>query len=197
MGPGSLNPPRCGGVGPSRTESPSGRADGCFGTTAIFANGRPAAALRRGCFANPRSVRLGQPEHLSTSQGRRGWLREAKRQLDEERAKEARPIPRARPARLKEAKRRLQEELWVESRANAAYEAYRVQGRASDGKRLGAAPTPYSPPEVPQGKVNLADPDSWLLKATHGFLQGYNAQAAVNEDQIVIASEVTVDSPHF
>jgi hypothetical protein len=72
-----------------------------------------------------------------------------------------------------------------------------VQGRASDGKRLGAAPTPYSPPEVPQGKVNLADPDSWLLKATHGFLQSYNAQAAVNEDQIVIASEVTVDSPHF
>src|SRR5271154_5636991 len=60
------------------------------------------------------------PEHLSTSQGRRGWLREAKRQLDEERAKEAKPIPRSRPARLKEAKRRLQEELWVESRANAA-----------------------------------------------------------------------------
>src|ERR1017187_847144 len=37
------------------------------------------------------------PEHLSTSQGRRGWLREAKRQLDEERAKEARPVPRSRP----------------------------------------------------------------------------------------------------
>jgi hypothetical protein len=74
------------------------------------------------------------PEHLSTSQGRRGWLREAKRQLDEERAEEARPIPRSRPARLKEAKRRLEEELWVESRANTAYEAYRVYGRASDGK---------------------------------------------------------------
>src|ERR1019366_10495984 len=28
------------------------------------------------------------PEHLQTSQGRRGWLREAKRQLDEERAQE-------------------------------------------------------------------------------------------------------------
>ena len=52
----------------------------------------------------------------------------------------------------KEAKRRLEQELWVESRANAAYEAYRVNGRASDGKRVGAAPTPYTPPEVPQGK---------------------------------------------
>ena len=137
------------------------------------------------------------PEHLSTSQGRRGWLREAKRQLDEERANEAKPIPRSRPARLKEAKRRLQEELWVESRANAAYEAYRVNGRASDGKRLGAAPTPYSPPEVPQGKMNLTDPDSRLLKATRGYLQGYNAQAAVNEEQIVIAAEVTVDPGDF
>jgi transposase len=137
------------------------------------------------------------PEHLSSSQGRRGWLREAKRQLDEERAKEARPIPRSRPARLKESKRRLQEELWVESRANAAYEAYRVNGRASDGKRLGKSPTPYSPPEVPQGKVNLTDPDSRLLKATRGYLQGYNAQAAVNEEQIVIAAEVTVDPGDF
>lgn len=137
------------------------------------------------------------PEHLSTSQGRRGWLREAKRQLDEERAKEAKPIPRSRPARLKEAKRRLEEELWVESSANAAYEAYRVHGRASDGKRLGASPTPYTPPEVPVGKMNLTDPDSRMLKATRGYIQGYNAQAAVSENQIVIAAEVTVDSPDF
>ena len=37
------------------------------------------------------------PEHLSTSQGRRGWLREAKRQLDEERAKEAKADPAVSP----------------------------------------------------------------------------------------------------
>ena len=48
---------------------------------------------------------------LATAQGRRGWLREAKRRLDERRAEEARPIPRSRPERLKEAKRRLEEEL--------------------------------------------------------------------------------------
>jgi len=40
---------------------------------------------------------------LSTSQGRRGWLREAKRRLDERRAEEARPIPAARPQRLKKS----------------------------------------------------------------------------------------------
>ena len=137
------------------------------------------------------------PEHLSTSQDRRGWLREAKRQLDAERAKQAKPIPRSRPARLKEAKRRLEEELWVESRANTAYEHYRVHGRDTQGRRLGAAPTPYTPPGVPAGNINLTDPDSRMLKASRGYIQGYNAQAAVDENQIVIAAEVTVDSPDF
>src|ERR671922_3123565 len=46
------------------------------------------------------------PPELSTAQGRRGWLREAKRRLDEQRAEEARPIPRSRPDRLKEGRRR-------------------------------------------------------------------------------------------
>src|SRR3954471_14658159 len=54
------------------------------------------------------------PPELSTAQGRRGWLREAKRRLDEQRAQEARPIPRDRPKRLQEAKRRLDAELWTE-----------------------------------------------------------------------------------
>jgi hypothetical protein len=43
----------------------------------------------------------------------------------------------------------------------------------------------------------VTDPDSRLVKATRGWIQGYNAQAAVNEQQIVIAAEVTVDSPDF
>ena len=42
------------------------------------------------------------PAQLSTHQGRRGWLRDAKRRLDEKRAHEARPIPSSRPARLRE-----------------------------------------------------------------------------------------------
>jgi hypothetical protein len=38
--------------------------------------------------------------------------------------------------------------------------------------------------------------DSRLVKTKDGWIQGYNAQAAVNEAQIVVA-EVTVDSPDF
>jgi hypothetical protein len=56
----------------------------------------------------------GLPPELSTAQGRRGWLRDAKRRLDDKRAAEARPIARDRPDRLREAKRRLEEEHRVE-----------------------------------------------------------------------------------
>jgi len=135
------------------------------------------------------------PPELSTAHGRRGWLREAKRRLDEKRAEEAAPIPRSRPARLREAKRRLEEELDVECRANAAYEDYRARGVAADGRPLGRRPKPYEPPATPAGKVNVTDPDSRNIKSPRGYLQGYNAQAVTNERQIVIAAEVSADSP--
>jgi hypothetical protein len=137
------------------------------------------------------------PPELSTAQGRRGWLRDAKRRLDERRAREARPIPASRPARLKEAKRRLEEELWTECQANAAYEAYRARGRMKDGRRFGRPPDPFQPPDTPTGTINVVDPDSRNVKTSRGWVQGYNVQAAVTPRQIVIAAEVTVDSPDF
>jgi transposase len=137
------------------------------------------------------------PAELATAHGRKGWLREAKRRLDEKRAEEAAPIPRSRPERLREAKRRLEEDLNVERRANATYEAYRERGVRNDGRRLGRRPKPYQPPETPVGKINVVDPDSRNIKAPRGYVQGYNAQAVTNERQIVIAAEVSADSPDF
>jgi transposase len=137
------------------------------------------------------------PSELSTSQGRRGWLRDARRRLDERRAEEARPIPASRPARLREAERRLEEALWTECQANAAYEAYRARGRMKDGRRFGRPPDPYQPPATPAGVINVTDPDSRNVKTSRGWVQGYNAQAVVTSEQIVIAAEVTVDSPDF
>jgi transposase len=137
------------------------------------------------------------PPELSTRQGRRGWLREAKRRLEDKRAEEARPIPRSRPERLRESKRRLEEEHQVECQANADYEAYRSRGVMRDGRRFGAPPKPYRPPAVPAGKVNVTDPDSRNVKTPRGYMQGYNAQAAVNERQIVLAAEINNDSPDF
>jgi transposase len=139
------------------------------------------------------------PSELATGQGRQKWLRDAKRRLDERRAQEAKPIPKSRPDRLKEAKRRLDEEHQVECRANEAYEDYRRHGRMKNGRRLGAhsPPKPYEPPERPEGKINVTDPDSRNVKTPRGWVQGYNAQAVTTEDQIVIAAEVHVSSADF
>jgi transposase len=137
------------------------------------------------------------PPQVATAHGRRGWLREAKRRLDDKRAEQARPIPRSRPERLKESKRRLEEEHQVECQANADYEAYRARGVMKDGRRFGGPPKPWKPPASPAGKVNVTDPDSRNLKTPRGYMQGYNVQAATNEQQVVIAAEVTVDSPDF
>ena len=139
------------------------------------------------------------PGELATGQGRQRWLRDAKRRLDERRAREGKPIPKSRPERLKEAKRRLEEEHRVECRANEAYEDYRRHGRMKNGRRLGAhsPPKPYRPPPVPEGKINLTDLDSRNVKTPRGWVQGYNAQAVTTEDQIVIAAEVHVSSADF
>ncbi len=131
------------------------------------------------------------------TQGREGWLREARRQLDEYRRREAKPIARSRPERLLEAERRLQQDLAVERQANEAYEHYRAHGRDSQGRRLSRPPKLYEPPEIPAGKINTTDPDSRNVKTPRSYTQGYNAQAVVNEEQIVLAAEVSASSPDF
>ena len=137
------------------------------------------------------------PPELATEQGRRGWLRDARKRLDAEREREAAPIARDRPARLRESKRRLEEELFTECAANRAYEAYRARGVDKTGRRFGKPPTPYEPPATPGGKINVVDPDSRNVKTPRGYMQGYNVQAAVNEQQIVIAAEITTKSSDF
>ena len=161
----------------------------------ILEEAKSVDALEDEQFGEARGDEL--PPQLRTAQGRRGWLREAKRRLDDKRAAEAKPIPRSRPARVSESKRRLEEELFVECQANATYEAYRARGVMKNGRRFGRPPDPYQPPHTPTGKVNVTDPDSRNLKTTRGYMQSYNVQAAVNERQIVVAAEINVDSPDF
>ena len=137
------------------------------------------------------------PPEFATAQGRRGWLREAKQRLEAERAANPQPVPRSRPKRLKEAKRRLDEELWTEVRANRAYEDYRARGRMKDGRRFGRPPDPYRPPDTPEGRVNVTDPDSRVVKGLRGWMQGYDGQAVVNEQQVILAAEVETVGADF
>jgi len=139
------------------------------------------------------------PPEFSTSAGRRGWLREAKQRLEAERSANPQPVPRDRPRRVKQAKRRLEEELQTEARANAAYEAWRARGIAADGSRRMAPGTikPFTPPEIPEGRINVSDPDSKVVKGLRGWIQGYNAQAVTNEHQIVLAAEIATVGTDF
>jgi hypothetical protein len=95
------------------------------------------------------------------------------------------------------AAERLEGELDTERRANEAYEHNRATARDRLGRRLGGRTEAYRPPEVPADKVNVTDPDSRSIPVGFGFVQGYNAQAAVNEHQIVLAAEITNNSTDF
>ena len=96
-------------------------------------------------------------------------------------------------AKLREAKAALEAEAKAaaEAKAEAAAEAESKRtaaGRKKPGKK--AKP----PSGDPDGKAqrNFTDPESRILKTKDGFIQGYNAQAAVDSHaQIIVAQELT------
>jgi transposase len=137
------------------------------------------------------------PEHLTTREGRRAWLREAKERLEAERAAKQEPVPRERSKRLDLCRERLLEDWRTERRANRDYEAYRARGVMRDGRRFGRPPDPHTPPAQPEGKLNLTDPDSKNMKAYRGYVQGYNAQTVTTSRQIIVAAEIAHDGLDF
>jgi hypothetical protein len=134
---------------------------------------------------------------IARHQGREGWAREGRRQLQQRRWDEPDRIARAREARLLLAGERLEVDRDTEIAANRADEDYRANGRDTQVRRLGRRPKPWTAPEVPDGVVRVSDPDSQKMKARHGYVQGYNAQAVVDERQIVIAAEIINNPTDF
>ena len=75
----------------------------------------------------------------------------------------------------------------------AAREAHKAEHGTYPKGRPPAEPTAQEPGKPT--RANTTDPDSRPQRTADGFLQGFNAQAVVSDDQVVIAVEV-VDQPN-
>jgi transposase len=137
------------------------------------------------------------PEGFATSEGRKGWIRDARRELERRRDQAQRPVPGDRQGRLLEARERLLEEHRIEAEANRRYEHWRATGRMKNGRPFSRKPDPFTMPEKPTGSVNTTDPDSKIMRSHHGVVQGYNAQAVCTDDHLIVAAEVSVSAADF
>ena len=84
-----------------------------------------------------------------------------------------------------EAKAAADEERCIRAEAEAKR---RAEGRKKNGK------TPAPPSDEPDAKAqrNFTDPESRIMKTKDGYIQGYNAQAAVDgQAQIIVAHGLT------
>jgi transposase len=69
--------------------------------------------------------------------------------------------------------------------------AERAAREAQEGRRLrGRKPSPTGRAGKPR-HANVTDPDSRMLRSGQRFVQGYNAQAAVTAEQVIVAAEVS------
>jgi len=92
-------------------------------------------------------------------------------------------------ARLAECKVRLQAQD-----AAVIHEA-KLRSREAAAAKTGRNPVGRPPKQPKPTKnslvANPTDPDSRVMKARYTYLQGYNAQAVVTEDQVIVAAAIT------
>ena len=74
-----------------------------------------------------------------------------------------------------------------------AKQARREAPRATGQKPRGAEPVPPSETPNPKAQYNFTDPESRIMKAGNGahFEQAYNAQAAVDEQMLIVGERVS------
>ena len=97
--------------------------------------------------------------------------------------------------RLKEAKERLERK--AEETAKAAQEHLeqrQAEELVTGKKKRGRKPKVVESTPSERAKANTTDPDSRIMKSRNGYVQGYNVQAVVSEDQIIVAIGVTQEA---
>jgi transposase len=115
--------------------------------------------------------------HDQTGEEMPDWVADKKRRAER--------IRKAKVELEVEAKEAAEAKLRAEAKAEEKREA---EGRKKPGRK--AAP-PSTEPDA-KAQKNFTDPDSRIMKSKDGFVQAYNAQAAVDaEAQIIVAHDVT------
>ena len=99
----------------------------------------------------------------------------------------------SRKARLSACKKRLEQQAAeAAAKQQSKIEERQTQEAETGSKKRGRKPQePDSTPPA-EAKANITDPDSRIMKTRSGYVQGYNSQAVVSRDQIIIAAEVTM-----
>lgn len=92
-----------------------------------------------------------------------------------------------------------QEKLANRAAAAAARQQEKIAARemeqkATGRRKRGRKPKQPDPNMDPDRTANPTDPDSGIMKTRRGWVQGYNAQAVVTPDQIILAAEVTTEA---
>jgi transposase len=81
-----------------------------------------------------------------------------------------------------------------ESRLTRIREATRaLKARAKEEAAAAGQPVETAKPD-PKAQYNFTDPESRIMKGPDGFVQAYNGQVAVNEDQLIIGQAVTQET---
>ncbi|WP_027189837.1 IS1182 family transposase [Fundidesulfovibrio putealis] len=98
--------------------------------------------------------------------------------------------------------RRAKAELEAQAREAAREQEDALKEREREEKESGKSkrgrkPKPVSAEVEAEAKANLTDPESRIMKTRKGYVQGYNAQATVSEDQIIVACDVVQDCNDF
>jgi transposase len=98
-----------------------------------------------------------------------------------------------RAEKIRAAKAELEAEARAAAEAKAKAEAEAEEKRKTEGrKKPGKPAAPPSPEPAPKAQKNFTDPESRIMKSKDGFVQAYNAQAAVDaQAQIIVAQDVT------
>jgi transposase len=95
--------------------------------------------------------------------------------------------------KIRQAKAELEAEAKTAAEAEQRRRDQAEEKRVAEGRKKNGR-TPAPPKQEPDGKTqrNFTDPESRILKTKDGYIQGYNAQAAVDaKAQIIVAHGLT------